>query len=70
MEGIYLSPALPTRWLLMGQSVQAPEPTAGTQALAGGVFVASSWPVASLLLAHPPSPRSPPWAPFLNGRYR
>lgn len=54
----------PLCWLLMGQSVQAPEPAAGS----------SGWrdPICSLFLAccfsTRQAPRTPPWVPFLSGK--
>lgn len=55
MEGIYLSPALPCAGFWWGSQFRHQSQLQAPRLAGGSQFVASSWPVASLLLAHLPS---------------
>lgn len=69
MEGIYLSPALPCAGFWWGSQFRPQSQLQAPRLADGSQFVASSWPVASLLLAHLPSPLQPSSGAFLNGRH-
>ena len=66
MEGIYLSLALPCAGFWWGSQFRHQSQLQATRLAGGSQFVASSWPVASLLLAHLPSPLQPSLGPFLK----